>query len=304
LRRIASRWNGIARAWPNAIVCIAAAAAHAAPATPPHLDHIVVIILENRTYDQVRTLPTIASLIASGSVFTQSWAVSSPSLPNYLALWSGSTQGVSSNTCPPRAAPFTTENLGHACEAAGLTWRAYSENLPEAGSSVCTADASLYTRKHAPWTDFSNLDHANERPYSDLALDIATGSLPNLAFVVPNNCNNSHDCSALRSDSWLASQVPALLAALGPNDVLVLTYDEGDGNVDDHILTLLVGAPVRAGYEVAERIDHYGILRLLCDGLGLAPFGAAADQPPILEVWANSTATQATTWARVKTIYR
>lgn len=304
MRRIASGWNGIGRAWPNAIVCFAAAATHAAPATPPHLDHIVVIILENRSDDQVRTLPTIASLIASGSVFTQSYAVSHPSLPNYLALWSGSTLGVTSNTCPPPGSPFTAENLGHACEAAGVTWRAYSENLPAAGSSVCSADGSLYTRKHAPWTDFANLDHANERPYSDLALDIATGNLPNLAFVVPNNCNNSHDCSPSRSDSWLASQVPPLLAALGPNGVLVITYDEDDGKADNHILTLLVGAPVRAGYEVAERIDHYGILRLLCDGLGLAPFGAAADQAPVLQVWANSTGAHALTWTRVKTIYR
>lgn len=304
MRRIPSRWTGIARAWPNAIVCVAAAAAHAEPTTPPHLDHIVVIILENQDYDQVRVLPTVATLIEHGSVFTQSYAVSSPSLPNYLALWSGSTQGVSSNTCPPRQAPFTTENLGHACEAAGLTWRAYSENLPEAGSSICTADGSLYTRKHAPWTDFSNLDHANERPYSDLALDIASGNLPNLAFVVPNNCNNSHDCSIATSDSWLASQVPPLLAALGPKDVLVLTYDEGVGGGDDHILTLLVGEPVRGGYAVAERIDHYGILRLLCDGLGLAPFGAAADLPPILQVWTDSSAVHALTWSRVKTIYR
>ena len=304
MRRIPSRWTGIARAWPSAIVCVAAAAAHAAPTTPPHLDHIIVIILENHNYDQVRVLPTLATLIEHGSVFTQSYAVSSPSLPNYLALWSGSTQGVSSNTCPPRQAPFTTENLGHACEAAGLTWRTYSENLPEAGSSICTADGSLYTRKHAPWTDFSNLDHANERPYSDLALDIASGNLPNLAFVVPNNCNNSHDCSISTSDSWLASQVPPLLAALGPKDVLMLTYDEGAGGSDDHILTLLVGEPVRIGYEVAERIDHYGILRLLCDGLGLAPFGAAADQPPILQVWTDPSAVHALTWGRVKTIYR
>src|SRR5262245_47728656 len=286
------------------MACIGARMVHAAPSAPPHLDHIVVIVLENKSYDAVRALPTLASLIAEGSVFTQSYAVSHPSLPNYLALWSGSTLGVTSNFCPSLARPFTAQNLGHACEAAGLTWRAYAENLPAAGSTVCSADGSLYTRNHAPWTYFANLDHANERPYSDLALDIAAGNLPHLAFVVPNNCNNSHSCSVSQTDSWLASQVPLLRAALGPKGMLVITYDEDDNKAGNHILTLLVGEPVRAGYEVVGRIDHYGILRMLCDGLGLAPFGAAIEKPPILDVWANPSAVQPLTWARVKTKYR
>ena len=304
MRNNFSRRYRTARVSSIALPCFTAAAVHAAPAAAPRLDHIVVIVLENRSYDVVRTQPTLASLIASGSVFTQSYAVTHPSQPNYLALWSGSTQGVTSNACLPPGSPYTTENLGHACEAAGLTWRAYSENLPAAGSMVCSADAGLYTRKHAPWTQFANLDHANERPYSDLALDIAGGKLPNLAFVVPNNCNNSHDCAVSHTDSWLASQVPILLGAIGPKGVLVITYDEDNGKTDNHVLTLLVGQPVRAGYEVTARIDHYTLLRLLCEGLGLTPFAAAANQPSILEMWADPTATQATTWARVKAIYR
>src|SRR5436189_6192024 len=121
---------------------------------------------------------------------TDSYAITHPSQPNYLALWAGGTLGVTSNTCPAPGSPFVAENLGHACEAAGRTWRSYSESLPAAGSTVCKVDSGLYTRKHCPWTNFSNLNHRNERPYSDFSVDLARGTLPDLAFVVPNNCDN------------------------------------------------------------------------------------------------------------------
>src|SRR5437867_12189081 len=118
------------------------------------------------------------------------------------------------------------ENLRHACEAAGRTWRCYSKSVPAAGSTVCKVDSGLYTRKHAPWTNFSNLNHQNERPYSDFSLDLARGTLPDLAFVVPNNCDNSHSCSVATADTWLAQNMPAMLNALGPGGLLVLTWDE------------------------------------------------------------------------------
>jgi phosphatidylinositol-3-phosphatase len=253
----------------------------------PHLDHVVVIVLENKSYDEVSTQPYVSALIRRGAVFTRSFAVADNSQPNYLALWAGSTLGVASNSCPPPGSPFAVENLGHACEAAGLTWRAYSENLPAAGDAVCAADADLYTRKHDPWTNFSNLDHSNERPYADLAADIARGHLPRLALVVPNNCNNSHDCSAAVSDAWLAANVPAILGALGPNGVLVLTWDEGNSGSSNHILTVFVGEPVQAGYVSNVEINHYTVLRAICEALGLVPFGTAAHQASIVGIWAG-----------------
>src|SRR5262249_47045535 len=163
----------------------------------------------------------IASLIARGTVFTNSFAVTHPSQPNYLALWSGSTQGTSDDACPAPGSPYQTENLGHACEAAGLTWRADSEDLPSAGSGACavsagsaTCSSSGYARKHDPWTDFGNLNHSNERPYTDLAGDLAAGRLANLVFVVPNQCDDMHDCSVSVGDTWLKNNVPRMLSAM------------------------------------------------------------------------------------------
>ena len=266
------------------ILLIGLAGSHAAAAPP--LDHIIVVIMENRPYEKVVNQPYISTMIANGVVFTNSFAIRHPSQPNYIALWSGSTQGSTDDLCPVPGSPFSTENLGHACEAAGLRWRAYSEDLPWAGSDTCRAN-NLYARKHDPWTDFGNLDHSNERPYTDLAVDIANGQLPDLAFVIPNLCNDMHDCSTASGDAWLARNVPVMLDALGPNGLLVLTWDESDHSPGNHILTVFCGQPVQRGFASADTVNHYTVLRAICEGLGLTPFMAAASQRPITTVWVD-----------------
>src|SRR6185436_15705744 len=115
------------------------ATATRATATPvPSLDHVIVVILENKNWSTVRNTPYVLSLRETGAELTESYGVTqAASQPNYLAIWAGSTFGVTSNTCPPPGSPYSAENLGHAIEAAGLTWRAYSEDLPSVGSSIC-----------------------------------------------------------------------------------------------------------------------------------------------------------------------
>ena len=259
-------------------------------ADSPALDHVIVIIMENKSYDEVRNETYTASLIQQYASFSASYAVTHPSQPNYLALWGADTYGVTNDNCPPAGSPYVAENLGHACEAAGLTWRAYSEMLPSAGSAVCSASGSLYTRKHDPWTQYSNLTHANERPYEDLALDISAGTLPNLAFVIPNNCNNSHNggaCTTTFADTWLATQMPAMLNAVGQKGLVILTWDEDDFTLSNHILTVFAGQPVIPGVVSGQVINHYTVVRAICEMLGLAPFGQAASQPGITGVWAS-----------------
>lgn len=262
-------------------------------AVVPRLDHVVVIVMENKSYDEVRSAPFIASLITGGALFTQSFAVAHPSQPNYLALWSGSTQGVAGDQCPAPGSPFRAENLGHACEAAGLAWRAYCENLPAPGSAACSTTDG-YVRRHAPWTDFANVDHANERPLADLDADVAQGALPALAFVIPNLCDDMHTCPVAQGDAWLAGHVPALLAAIGAHGLLVLTWDERDTGTDNHILTVFAGGAVRAGAVSSRPITHTTVLRTITAALGLVPFGRAVHETPIGDVWAAPPVTPAT----------
>ena len=250
-------------------------------------DHVIVVIMENHAYSQVRIAPYTASLIAQSTSFSQAYALTHPSQPNYMGLWSASTQGVTNNDCPPPLSPFSAENLGNTCEAAGLTWKAYSENLPAAGSTLCDADGGLYARRHEPWVSFSNLTHTFEVPYSQLALDIASSTLPNLAFVVPNNCNNSHDCTILTGDTWLANNLPAMISAVGERGLVILTWDEDDGSAGNHILTAFAGPLVRTNCISSQNLTHYTVVRTICDLLGLAPFNNAVNEPPIIDVWAQ-----------------
>jgi phosphatidylinositol-3-phosphatase len=282
-------------------------------AAVPHHDRVVVVIMENKSYDQVRTQPYTASLISAGAVFTQSFATTHPSQSNYLALWAASILGVTTNNCPAPGSPFSAENLGHSCETAGLTWRAYSENLAVAGSAACSYDGNatsgLYTRKHDPWTNFGNLDHARERPYADLAADIAGGTLPKLVFVIPNNCHNTHNsstpgCGVPDGDAWLAANLPAIRGALGPNGLLILTWDEDDNFAGNHILTVFAGPQVLPGAVSNRTITHYTVVRTICDALGLTPFAGAAAETPIDGVWLAATDARRPSWGRIKLIYR
>ena len=283
-----------------------ALAAAADPMTPelgvvPPLEHVIVVIMENKSYDVARAQPYTAALMKRGVTFTRSYAVTHPSQPNYMALWAADLTGVLDNTCLAPGRHLAGENLGHACEQAGIQWRAYSENLPAAGSDTCSSEGSassgLYTRKHEPWTNFGNLDHERERPYTDLAADLAAGRLPRLAFVIPNNCHNSHNskdagCDARAADAWLAEALPPLIAAAGPRGLVVLTWDEDDQHAANHILTVFMGGAVTPGIVSARRITHYTLVRTIGDGLGLEPFGFAARETPIDSVWATAAATR------------
>ena len=279
----------------------------------PHLAHVVVVVMENKSYDEVRTQPFVTSLASLGATMTRSYAVTHPSEPNYLALWAGSPLGVTDDACPPAGAPFAAPNLGQACEAAGRTWRAYAENLPAPAFTGCSYDGDastgLYTRKHAPWTAFSNLDHSNERPYSDLALDLAASTLPNLCFIVPNNCHNTHDsgtpgCAIADGDAWLSTNLPAILTGITPDGILILTWDEDDSAGDNHVLTLVVGSPVTPNYLSPTAITHATVVRLVCDVLGIPPLPAVAVEAPLLDIWQLPLAAPAGSWGRVKALYR
>ena len=307
-RPLASCLRGLAS------IIAAASLSSTALAAVPASDHVVVVIMENKSFAEVRTQPYTASLMASGAWFAGATAITHPSQPNYIALWSGSTQGVTNDVCPAPGSPFGTANLGQAVEAAGKSWRAYSENLATAGATDCSFDGDastgLYTRKHDPWTYFSNLDHSNERPYTDLAADLAAGQLPNLAFVIPNNCHNTHNsgsnpaCSIANGDAWLAANLPPILAALGPADFLVLTWDEDDNSAGNNILTLLAGPAVLPGTVSTQFCTHYAVVRTIADALGVPAPGLAASTFPLNGVWNAVTPAVPASWGRLKMLYR
>ncbi|HEY9242904.1 MAG TPA: alkaline phosphatase family protein, partial [Streptosporangiaceae bacterium] len=251
----------------------------ALPAPP---QHTVIVLEENHGYGEVigsPQAPYLNQLARQGALFTSSRAITHPSEPNYLALFSGSTQGVTDDSCPHR---FTTPDLAAELIAAGRTFAGYAENLPATGSAACSAGE--YARKHVPWTNFSNLPAADSKPFSAFPAG-HYARLPTVSFVIPNLCDDMHDCPVASGDSWLRAHLSGYASWARTHDsLLIITWDENDGSPGNQIPTILAGQPVRSG-RYAEPITHYSVLRTVEELYRLPLTGHAATAALITGSW-------------------
>lgn len=259
----------------------------AAPAAAAPRSHVVTIVMENREASSVLEsldAPYVTSLARRYAYAPLSFGITHPSLPNYLALTSGSTQGITRNctACVIRARSVV-DQLGRA----RLSWKAYMEGLPR--PCFKGAAAGSYVKRHNPFLYFANVAGQPSRcrrvvPLTQLTADLRAGTLPTYVFISPGLCNDGHDCSTATADAFLSRLVPRLLGALGPRGFLVLTWDEGTsrrgcctGARGGRIATIVAGPRVRRGTRLRTAIDHYGVLGTIEDALGLPRLGRAAD---------------------------
>jgi phosphatidylinositol-3-phosphatase len=266
------------------------ATARAATAVP-RPDHVVVVIEENHSYTSIigntAQAPYMNSLAGQGALFTQSYALTHPSQPNYLMLFSGSNQGVTDDHC---LGTFSAHNLGEELIGAGLTFAGYSESQPSAGYLGCSSGS--YQRKHNPWSDFQvngtqggNLPASVNQPFTSFPTNYA--NLPTLSFVVPNQQNDMHDGTIGQADTWLRDNLDGYVQwAKTHNSLLVLTWDEDDSSSANHIPTVFVGAQVKPG-TYGEQINHYNVLRTFEDAYALPPVGESTSAAPITDVWST-----------------
>jgi acid phosphatase len=258
-----------------------------APGSPtaavPRFDHIVVAVVENHAFSQIigrRSAPFLNSLADRGALLTESYAITYPSQPNYLAMFSGSTQGVTSNSCPHS---FPGPNLGSALLAAGLSFTGYSEDLPSVGFTGC--ESGDYVRKHNPWVNFTNLPSSVNQPMTAFPKDFSR--LPTVTFVVPNLENDMHDGSVAQGDRWLREHLGEYADwSTSNNSLLIVTADEDDKDHGNRIATIVAGAHVKPG-RYSTRIDHYDVLATLLASYRLTPFAAAAQAAPLTGIWAR-----------------
>lgn len=261
----------------------AAASAAQAATGVPRFDHIVLVMFENKAYSQISgsgSAPYLNALAAQGAKFTKSYAVTHPSQPNYIALFSGSTQGVTSDDCPKT---FSGANLGAQLSGAGLSFRGYSESMPSDGYTGCVS--GNYQRKHNSWVDFSSVPAASNLTYASFPAPSNYASLPTVAFVTPNMCNDMHDCSVGTGDTWLKNNLDAYAQwAKTHNSLLIVTFDEDNRLALNQIFTVFAGAHVAAG-SYAEKINHYNVLRTIEGAYGLPGINGAAGLTPVTDVW-------------------
>ncbi len=240
--------------------------------------------MENHAYNQVigsSSAPYVNRLAAQGALFTSSFAISHPSEPNYLALFSGSDQGVGDDSCPHT---FSGENLGHELIATRHTFAGFSEDLPKRGYTGC--DSGNYARRHNPWVNFTNVPASANLPLSRFPSSYSR--LPTVSFVVPNLCHDMHDCGVQTGDGWLRAHLGAYARwAKSHHSLLVLTWDEDDDNGgNNQIPTIFFGAGIRSGH-YGERIDHYRVLRTIEDMYRLRHAGNSAHTRAISDIWSR-----------------
>ncbi len=269
----------------------ASATATVAATGPPKFDHIVVVVMENKNFNAIigrpDEAPYLNKLAAAGAVFSNSFAVGHPSQPNYLALFSGSTQGLSSDHCPQN---FKNQpNLGAELIKAGLTFAGYSESMPSNGYTGCGSELSLgYTRVHNPWVDFGNIPAASNKTFARFPSSF--GKLPTVSFVIPNLCHDMHYCTRDSGDNWIKSHLSGYASwALTHNSLLVITWDEdgtvlGFGGDNNKVPTIFYGAHIRVG-TYRERINHYSVLRAFEDIYQLPRAGKSAHAAAITDIW-------------------
>ena len=251
----------------------------------PQFDHVVVVVFENKARAEVlgnARAPAFNAFARGGAVLSGYRGVTHPSLPNYLALASGSTHGITSDCT---SCTVGGRNLADTLEARGLSWKAYAEALPRPGWTG--PYRGRYSRKHVPFLYFADVLARPARlarvvPLRQLSLDLAAKTLPALSFVTPDLCHDMHDCPVSTGDAWLRRFLPPLLKL--PGTVVFVTFDEAYGR-DPGVPALALGPLVRPGSTFRPRISHYGLLRTIEDGLGLPRLGFSARAGPVTGIW-------------------
>ena len=267
-------------------------------ATIPTPAHIVIVLEENHDYSQIvgsSAAPFINSLASDSdaALFTQSFALTHPSQPNYLMFFSGSNQGVTDDGLPS-GLPFTTANLGASLLASGKSFYGYSEGLPSVGYNGTSSGA--YARKHNPWANWQNSTTngiPSTRNVPLTSFPTSYDSLPTLSFVIPNQDNDMHngtDPSTITTgDTWLHNHLNGYIQwAKTHNSLFILTFDEGVETGSNHIATIFLGPMVQHG-QYSESINHYRMLRTLEDMYSLPYAGASSSASPISDCWKNTS---------------
>jgi phospholipase C len=246
---------------------------------PARYAHVVLIVLENHSFSEIAgASPYLNKLARTCGLAANYVAVSHPSLPNYLALTSGSTGGITNDCTSCRL------NSRSLFEQLGRGWRSYEESLPHAG--FLGAAGGSYVKRHNPAAYYPRIAAAYARqdvplgnPSSGpLADDLRHNRLSRFSLIIPNLCHDEHDCPIATGEAWLRRWIPRILASpayRSGRTALFITYDEGS-RFDNHVYTVIVGSSIHRGIR-ETRFTHYSLLKTIEELLSLPCLGHACD---------------------------
>jgi hypothetical protein len=239
------------------------------------------IVMENHDYSAIvgsSAAPYENQIATACGLATNYHATTHPSLPNYIAMTSGSTQGITDDN-PPSSHPLNVPSIFGQLSSL----KSYEESMP---SNCLLTNSGTYAVRHNPeayYTPVRTQCAANNVPMGstssgNLHNDFAAG-LPRFSFLTPNLCNDMHDCSIATGDAWLQSWVPQLIA--GPDYqagrlAIVVTFDENSGTSGNQVYTAVISPFTTPGTSSATNFTHYSLLRTTEEILYVSLLGSAA----------------------------
>lgn len=261
--------------------------------------HVFLVVEENQNYANViasPSMPYLNSLANQYGLAANYFANGHPSIPNYFELTTGQTLTII-DALTPHSFPVSEDNIVRELIASGKTWKSYAEDLPAVGYT--SGDTGNYAVRHNPlayMTDVQN-DPAQAKnlvPFSQFAADLPTANLPDYSFIVPNLCNDAHDCALSIADNWLKTNLDPVIQspAFQKDGILIIVFDEAD-TLDftaggGHVAAVIVSPLAKRGYKSIAFYQHQSILRLTLEGLGVTKLpGDAATAPAMWEFFSN-----------------
>ncbi|UKA61032.1 alkaline phosphatase family protein [Arthrobacter sp. FW306-04-A] len=255
-------------------------------------DHVVIIVEENKPASDILgkgAAPYINKLAGESALANNYQALAHPSLPNYLALTSGTTAGITDDCSPGGNCTAAVPSIVDRIEQSGRSWKMYAEGMP---TPCAASNSGKYAVRHNPFmyypgvTGDRNNCAAHVVPFTRFTADLASAStLPNYVFISPNLCNDMHDCPVDTGDAWLAQQVPRILASpafVTQKSLLVITWDEGSDE-SNAVGAIFAGPAARKGYQSGAPYSHYSLLHTIEASWGLAPLTNNDQSAPVMD---------------------
>lgn len=258
--------------------------------------HVFIVVEENPNYSDVianPAMPYLNGLANQYGLATNYFANAHPSSPNYFELSTGQTLAPLSLTdaITPHNFPVDANKVVRDLPAAGKTWKSYAEDLPSVGYTG--GDTGRYAVRHNPLAYFTDVQNDAKQAqnlvlFSQLAADLNTANLPNYSFIVPNLCNDAHDCPLSTADTWLKTNIDPLIHSpqFQIDGLLVIVFDEANTldltSGGGHVAAVIVSPLAKRGYKSIAFYQHQSVLRLTLEGLGVTKLPAEAATAPAM----------------------